>query len=184
MDSSNVGGSDGYEFIEIANPTDTPISMADYTINYLYPDSGGNALWASTPSDVVIEPGQTLVYWIKNGANNDLTAEDFNAFYGTDLVLGETLAEIYAGGMANGSARGIQIETNTGFAINTGYYNMNGDRDVQTDQGLYFGVDENDLQNQQLWGSADPTPGALHPAQTPETAVQLPADPVRSAGGR
>src|SRR5699024_7022269 len=57
-----------------------------------------------------------------------------------------------------------------------GYYNMNGDRDVQTDQGLYFGVDENDLQNQQLWGSADPTPGALHPAQTPETAVQLPAD--------
>ncbi len=176
VDSSNVGGSDGYEFIEIANPTDTPISMADYTINYLYPDSGSNALWASTPSDVVIEPGQTLVYWIKNGANNDLTAEDFNAFYGTDLVLGETLAEIYAGGMANGSARGIQIETNTGFAINTGYYNMNGDRDVQTDQGLYFGVDENDLQNQQLWGSADPTPGALHPAQTPETAVQLPAD--------
>lgn len=176
VDSSNVGGSDGYEFIEVANPTDTPISMADYTINYLYPDTGSNALWAATPSDVVIEPGQTLVYWIKNGANNDLTAEDFNAFYGTELVLGESLAEIYAGGMANGSARGIQIETNTGFAINTGYYNMNGVRDVQVDQGLHFGVDEGDLHNQQLWGSADPTPGALHSAQTPETAVQLTAD--------
>ena len=176
VDSSNVGGSDGYEFIEIANPTDTPISMSDYTINYLYPDTGSNALWAATPSDVVIQPGQTLVYWIKNGANNDLTADDFNAFYGTELVLGENLTEIFAGGMANGSARGVQIETNTGFALNTGYYNMNGVRDVQTDQGLFFGVDDDDLQNQQLWGSADPTPGELHPAQAPDAAVQLTAD--------
>ncbi|GAA4108081.1 lamin tail domain-containing protein [Enteractinococcus coprophilus] len=176
VDSANVGESDGYEFIEIANPTDTAISVSDYTINYLYPDSGSNALWAATPSNVVIAPGQTLVYWIKNGANNDLTTDDFNEFYGTELVLGETLTEIYSGGMANGSARGIQIETNTGFAINTGHYNMNGVRDVQTDQGLYFGVDDEDLQNQHLWGSADPTPGALHPAQAPESAVQLTAD--------
>src|SRR5699024_8943394 len=27
-----------------------------------------------------------------------------------------------------------------------------------------------------LWGSADPTPGALHPAQAPESAVQLATD--------
>ena len=176
VDSTNVGGSDGYEFIEITNTTDAPISMADYTINYLYPDTGSNALWAATPSDIIVQPGATLVYWIKNGANNDLTADDFNAFYGTELILGENLTEIYAGGMANGSARGIQIETNTGFAINTGYYNLNGTRDVQTDQGLYFGVDDDDLQNQQLWGSADPTPGELHPAQAPAHPVATTAD--------
>ncbi|NWN87521.1 MAG: lamin tail domain-containing protein [Micrococcaceae bacterium] len=176
VDSTNVGGADGYEFIEITNTTDTPISMADYTLNYLYPDTGSNALWAATPSDVTVQPGASLVYWIKNGANDDLTVDDFNAFYDTELVMGETLTEISVGGMANGGARGVQIETNTGFPINTGYYNMDGVRDVETDQGLHFGVDEADLQNQQLWDSADPTPGTLHPAQAPASAVPAPAD--------
>ncbi|MFC0247558.1 lamin tail domain-containing protein [Citricoccus parietis] len=176
VDSTNVGNADGYEFVEVANTSDQAIDLSDYTLNYLYPDTGSDAVWAAQPSDVLLQPGETLVYWIKNGSNGDLTVEDFNAFHGTELVLGQSLVEVHTGGMANGSARGMQIQTNTGFPVNRGFYNMDGVRDVATDQGLHFGVDPEDLEVQQLWGSADPTPGSLHRAQLPGSPVSLPAD--------
>ena len=40
--------------------------------------------------------------------------DDFNAVFGTSLTLGTDLVEVYSGGMANGSARGLEITTRTG----------------------------------------------------------------------
>ena len=39
-DSSNVDGSDGYEFIELYNNSDQRINLKDYKIYYNYPDQG------------------------------------------------------------------------------------------------------------------------------------------------
>ena len=178
--SDNVGGSDAYEFIEITNTTAEPVDFSDYTLNYLYPQdeftNTNAAVWASQPGDVVIAPGASLVFWIKNGPNNDLTAADFNAVYGTNLTAGVDLVEINSGGMANGSARGIQIQTNTGHIINRGYYNLAGASDVELNRSLNYAVDAADLFKQTLLGNASPTPGTAHPTQLPDPLQQVVAD--------
>ena len=43
-DSSNLGGSDAYEFIEICNNSDSTINLKDYRLYYVYPDTGVNTL--------------------------------------------------------------------------------------------------------------------------------------------
>ncbi|WP_080792172.1 metallophosphoesterase [Corynebacterium pacaense] len=181
-DSANVGGSDAYEFVEITNTTQKTIDFSDYTLNYLYPTdentNSNSAVWAAKPGDVRIGPGASLVLWIKNGPNDQLTATDFNSAYGTDLVAGENLVEIHSGGFANGSARGIQIQTNTGQVINRGYYNMAGARDVEADKGLNYIVDTADTTKQILRGSAQPTPGRTHPVQLPDPLQQVTPDLV------
>lgn len=98
VDSTNVGSSDGYEFIEIANATNAPVDFSDYAINYLYPldefTNSNATVWPTIPSDAVIAPGKTLVFWIKNGPNDELTAEDFNNFYGANLEAGTELGGV------------------------------------------------------------------------------------------
>lgn len=190
--SDNVGASDGYEFVEITNTTTGPIDFSDYTLNYLYPQdeftNTNAAVWASQPGDVIIAPGASLVFWIKNGPNDDLTAADFNAVYGTNLTLGVDLVEINSGGMANGSARGMQIQTNTGEIINRGYYNMAGASDVELNHSLNYAVDATDLLKQTLLGNATPTPGAVDAAQVPDplqsviTDTEAPAVTDTTAG--
>lgn len=174
-DTDNVSGSDGYEFIEIANTTDQPIDFSNYTLSYLYPDSKSSALWPSTPDNVVIQPGKTLVFWIRNGNNNDLGAADFNKQWGTSLTMGQDLVEIHSGGMANGGARGMQIQTNTGTVINRAYYNMNG-KEVEYNKGFHFCVNTDDLTTQGRIGTHPASPGTLMAAQLPRPLVALAAD--------
>ncbi|MGO1849448.1 lamin tail domain-containing protein [Microbacterium sp.] len=152
-DSTNVGGSDGYEFIEVFNASARDVDFGGYAISYLYPQdyetNTNEALWPADPADVTIPAGETLVLWIKNGPNDDLTDTDFNARFSSDLTLGENLVEIHAAGMANGSARGLAIRTNTGFDINRAYYNMEGADDTNADQGIrYAPTDDEKLQDQ------------------------------------
>ncbi|WP_127573428.1 metallophosphoesterase [Georgenia faecalis] len=183
VDSTNVGAGDGYEFIEVYNTTTEPIDFADYQIRYLYPDSGSSALWPASPEGAVVAPGGTLVLWIKNGPNDELTRADFNAFYGTAVPEAQIL-EIAAGGMANGSARGIEVITDTGVTVNGGLYNLNGARDVQLNQGLTYAVDPADFALQRLLGPRPATPGAVDAdqvpteltAMTPDTAAPVVAD--------
>lgn len=178
--SDNIGASDGFEFIEITNTTAEAVDFSDYTLNYLYPSdeftNTNAAVWASQPGDVIIAPGASLVFWVKNGPNNELTAADFNAVYGTNLTAGVDLVEINSGGMANGSARGMQIQTNTGEIINRGYYNMAGAADVELNRSLHYAVDAADLLKQQLLGNATPTPGSAHTTQVPNPLQPVAVD--------
>ncbi|SDB93832.1 Calcineurin-like phosphoesterase [Sanguibacter gelidistatuariae] len=179
-DSINVGGSDGYEFVEVYNTTDRPISFADYVLRYLYPleDLTNSSVvdWLSTPTDPVIAPGKTLVLWVKNGPNDALTAADFNAVFGTSLTLGTDLVEVFSGGMANGSPRGLEITTRTGVSVNKAYYNLGGAKDVVVSKGLQYAYDPAAPARQTLTGSAAPTPGAVTPGQVPAAPVTSPAD--------
>jgi hypothetical protein len=184
-DTVNVGASDGYEFVEVYNASTAPVDFADYSLNYLYPladlTNSSTALWPSTPREAVIEPGKTLVFWIKNGANDALTDADFNTKWGTDLVGGENLVEVFSGGMANGSARGLEIVTNTGFPLNRAYYNLGGVDDVDADLGIQYAPNPADLMVQQKLGKQAATPGSVFVDQVPSGLMVVPADTVAPA---
>jgi hypothetical protein len=178
-DSTNVGSADGYEFVELYNATSTSIDFSDYTLKYLYPladlTNSQTAEWPSTPRDVVIAPGRTLVRWVKNGQNDALTATDFNAQFGSSLVAGVDLIEIYSAGMANGSARGMEIVTNTGFSLNRAYYNRNGVDDVNANQGIQYGL-SSDQNMQSLIRQSPASPGAVTSDQVASGLMIVPAD--------
>lgn len=175
-DTTNVDGADAYEFIEVYNGSDAPISFGDFTINYLYITADraitNSALWPAVPSDPVIQPGRTLVLWIKNGRNDSLTAADFNAHFGSRLTAGEDLVEIFVGGMANGGLRGIQVQTNTGHKINRADYLTN-DQTVP-DEPIHYRWDGGSDQTLVATGVA--TPGYAAPDQVPAGLVATPAD--------
>ncbi|TFD63166.1 hypothetical protein E3T39_00185 [Cryobacterium suzukii] len=179
-DTTNVGSADGGEFIEVYNATEAPINFGDYTLNYLYPladlTNSSTVRWPSTPSDVVIAPGGNLVFWIKNGQNDALTETDFNAAFGSDLTMGLDLVEVFSGGMANGSARGIEILTNTGFSVNTAYYNLANADDVDPNVGIQYGIDSSNPGRQLNLGKAAANPGNVFAAQVPSDLKTVAAD--------
>ncbi|AEG43896.1 lamin tail domain-containing protein [Isoptericola variabilis] len=175
-DTANVGGADAYEFIEVYNASDAPVRFEDFTINYLYLDGShvvtNSALWPATPADPVIEPGRTLVLWIKNGANQHLTAADFNAHFGSRLTAGVDLVEIHSGGMANGGLRGIQVQTNTGHVVSRADY-MN-DAQTVADRPIQYRWESGT--RQRLVGVDVATPGYVSPEQVPAGLVATPED--------
>lgn len=180
VNSTNIETADGFEYVEITNTTAVPIDFSDYTLNYLYPQdeftNTNAAVWAANPGNAIIEPGKSLVFWIKNGPNDTATVADFNAEYGTNLVAGQDIVEVKSGGMANGSARGMQIQTNTGEIVNRGYYNLAGASDVMANKGLHYAVDPSDLKKQTLLGSGAPTPGNVDKSQIPQPLQAVTAD--------
>ncbi len=71
---------------------------------------------------VALEPKGKAVIWIKNGANQSLGLADFNSHYQTDLTEDQVI-EIHNDGMANGSARTIAFQTDSGAQLAAASYN-------------------------------------------------------------
>jgi len=184
-DSTNIGGADGYEFIEVHNPTSTPVSMADYELRYLYTADGQSitnaADWPLAPADAVIAPGGTLVIWVRNGSNDAVTASDFAAHYGVDPA-SLHLVETRTAGMANSGGRGLEIRTRAGDSVHRAFYNLSGADDTEPDQGIQYrtgGAAEDgqvDFSRAENIGLAPATPGAVDPSQVPAALVDVPAD--------
>ncbi|HEX7352603.1 lamin tail domain-containing protein [Brachybacterium sp.] len=184
-DSSNVGGADGYEFIELYNATDAPISLVDHALRYLYTSDGvtitNAADWPLVPDDAVVEPGGAVVIWVKNGANDALTTADFAAHYGVDPAA-LTVVETATAGMANGSGRGLELTTRTGDSIHRVFYNVSGTDDTTADQGIQYRTggttdgQEPDFSLGALTGQAPASPGTVDPTQVPAELVAVPAD--------
>ncbi|GAA5146533.1 lamin tail domain-containing protein [Nocardioides marinquilinus] len=175
-DTANVGGADAYEFIEVYNASDEPVDFDDFAVSYLYTDANettlSSTLWPAVPADPVIEPGRTLVLWIKNGQNGALSAADFNAHFGARLTAGVDLVEIASGGMSNGGLRGIQVATNTGHDVSRAYYLD--DADTVADQPLQYRWESGTKQTK--LGPDVATPGYADPAQVPAGLVATPDD--------
>ena len=140
------------------------------------PDSAVSAERLPVTKAATHGAGGTLVLWIKNGPNDALTDADFNREFGTDLTLGDDLLEVFAGGMANGNPRGIEIVTNTEYSVNRGYYNLGGAEDVAYNQGIHYAANPEDrrLQLKQSIGAA--TPGTVADAQVPAGLMVVPED--------
>lgn len=188
-DTANVGGADGYEFVEVYNASDSAVDFSDYALQYLYTDNSldgpvanSSALWPAVPGDMTIPAGETLVLWVVNTAGEEagLTVADFNENYGTDLVEGEDIAQMHVGGMANGGSRGLQIATNTGHEVSTAYFFTN-DQTTSTTSINYawnpgagdvtWAPEPADGTVQTMLGLETPTPGAVSGVQTPDVPV-------------
>ena len=179
-DSTNVGGADGYEFIEIYNNTNQPINFGDYKMQYRYgTDPETDVIWASVPEEFTIPSKGTAVFWIINAQNDNKTVADFNALYRTDLVENKDIVRIYSNGMANGSTRGIIAATNTDMESSIAYYNEeSGVDDTNPDKGIFYKypVDGSNVMLKLSAGKEPATPGTISPIQVPVKTVQVPDD--------
>ena len=182
-DTTNVGKVDGYEFIELYNNSTQDLNFKDYTIRYRYPSEGpeGDLIWGSTPDDVVIPSGQSLVFWIINGENNEKTVADFNKQFGANLVENKNIVRIYSNGMANGSARGIVVATKTGKEIAAAYYNDQANQaDVKANKGILYRYPQDESQVMQKVSGAEhnASPGTIFEGQVPVERVALKEDMI------
>lgn len=170
-DSTNVSGvsSDAYEFVELYNNTTRPIALKDYQLIYRYTNSTTpDAKW-ELPSTAVIPPLGNMVFWVMNGANNELKADDFNANYHTTLVENTNLFRIDGGGgMANGGQRKIVVASVTGKEIAEAFY----ETDAQTvvDKGIFYQYPTDGTNQMKMFsaGVNPATPGTIEAALLPE----------------
>ncbi len=176
-DTDNVEGSDAYEFIELYNNSNRDIDLKDYKLYYNYPDNGDDSdvIWWQTNKSKVLKSGDTLVFWVKNGANDALTPGDFNNQFGTSLD-SEHLIEISSAGMANGSARGLKIATNVKDVIDYVTYNMDGKDNTSSSTSIRY---QNTYQNGAFTTSLvsddeTPNPGMVTDAEKPAYQAELP----------
>ncbi|KEZ47326.1 lamin tail domain-containing protein [Metabacillus indicus] len=179
-DSTNVGSADGYEFVEIYNNTNQTVNFKDYKINYRYGmEAATDVVWPSVPEDLLIPSGKTLVFWIINEDNKNSTVADFNKNYGTDLEENKDIVRIYSAGMANGSARGLVVSTNTNKEVSVAYYNeQTGIDDTAADKGIFYKYpsDGSTVQVKVSAGVKPAAPGSVEAYQIPQKPVTLKED--------
>ncbi|MFC4321542.1 lamin tail domain-containing protein [Litchfieldia salsa] len=182
-DSTNVDGADGYEFIEIFNNTNKEINFKDYKINYRYGDDpNSDVVWASVPDDIIVPPGETLVFWIINAKNGNQTVADFNSVFGTSLVENQDIVRIHSAGMANGSMRGLVVATNTGKEVAVAYYNdVTNVDDSMPNKGIVYKypTDKSTKMLKVSNGLLPATPGSLEEYQVPVKSVMVEEDTVQ-----
>ncbi|WP_186320077.1 S-layer homology domain-containing protein [Paenibacillus sp. Y412MC10] len=187
--TTNVSGTstDAYEAIEVYNNTDQPVSFKNYKLYYRYPDKGaaGDVVWPSTKEDFVIPSKGTVVFWIKNSANQSYTAEQFNDFYKTNLVENQNLFMIQSDGMSNSGRRAIVIKTNTGKEISASYYDVdtlyeNGTKGDETKEnmGLHYAYPQNGSTTmiKASTGTQAASPGSVAASQVPSEPVHQEED--------
>ncbi|MCM3784603.1 S-layer homology domain-containing protein [Neobacillus mesonae] len=177
-DSANFGGADGYEFIEVYNNTNQEINLKDYKLYYRYTDSGPSAdvIWPTENEGIIIPSRETVVFWVINSANGELTEEDFNANYGSNLVENDNLYRVYSDGMANGGKRAAVIGTNTHVDISSAAYDN--DAETQANKGIFYRYPTGGRTEMLKYsaGLLDATPGVVDPVQVPSVPVQVEAD--------
>ena len=189
-DTNNVGQSDGYEFIELYNPSATETrKLKDYSL--VYYNGTQDYSWSlnelTQDADMSLAPGETLVIWVRNGdvaAATDVTA--FRTYY--NLNDSVKIATITAGGMRNSATEtvdgcGIRIMKGT-TEIARAYYNENGQSQVVTNTAFTFGYSSDGSPILRMLSSAaEPTPGAvdaasLLPSSTPDPEPDPDPDPI------
>ncbi|MFD1773507.1 S-layer homology domain-containing protein [Paenibacillus rhizophilus] len=141
-DSSNVAGSDAYEFVEVYNNSSRPVSLKDYSLDYHYLNSSSSdvdAVWSLTSlaDNPVIPSKQSVVLWVMNSVNTGLTAADFNGNYGTSLVEGGNLFRVSGGGgMHNSAVRDFFLKDSSGKVVVSASYQN--DDQTKPDKGIFY----------------------------------------------
>ncbi|MEF2244795.1 S-layer homology domain-containing protein [Paenibacillus sp. IITD108] len=167
-DTENVNKADAYEFVEVYNNTDQPINFDEqYYFFYNNVDS-----WKMTKEtdNVIIPAHEAIVFWIMNGNNTDETLDKFltNFSTSTDLQEGVNIFRLEGGGgMANSSARNLQIKERTSneVVVSATYEASH----VKLNKGIFFGHPEGASKNMIVImpdsGTLDATPGVVTPEQ-------------------
>ena len=177
--SPNAGGTDAFEYVEVRNATDAPLAWDDFTVRYIYPlvdhTEISSVAWPTLTPGAVIEPGGTLVLWVRNAGSAGKTAQDFNEAYGTSLVRGKTLVDIEGSGLANSVMRGIEVSSRAGVQVSRAFYNEDGAPDATVTSGVQFGSVTAEGAVQPRLGLKAPSPGAFSAAQSDAPLMEAPA---------
>ena len=113
------------------------------------------------------------MFWIKNGSNNALTDTNFNTKFGTNLVMGTDLVEIYSGGMANSGARAIRLTTNVKEQLDFVAYNMSSVDDTTADKTIQYQYNMFTGTSLMKSNNAQPTPGSVGVNEKPIRSVVM-----------
>ncbi|MFD0680569.1 MULTISPECIES: S-layer homology domain-containing protein [unclassified Paenibacillus] len=165
---------DLYEFIELYNNSDSPISPTGYSITSLALD-GSKETWRLT-EDKMIQPHSTMIVWVQNATSNgNLTLIDFLNFYKLQMRQSGIAVVSTKGGMPNSDTRTIIVANNNDQeVVRATYTTTEGSPDGKSIEYKYP-VDSTDVM--QLVGLADiPTPGVVKPSQVPTTPNSVMVD--------
>ncbi len=196
-DTTNVSGSDGYEFIEVYNNSQETIHFNDYSIVYSYGST--RTAWPLTGESegaaVDIPSRQAVVFWVMNSANQEVPTADFLANFGggfgleagTNLFrIDSTIGGTTAGGMHNSNPRTLSIVDRHGNTVVSASYQN--DDQTKPDKGIFYSYPTDGstemamvTTGEMAAGLAPATPGAVEealvPAYTYDEPGAQPADP-------
>ncbi|MFC6040264.1 S-layer homology domain-containing protein [Paenisporosarcina macmurdoensis] len=163
--SSNVvnTSTDAFEYIELYNNSTLPIQLSNYKLIYGYPD-GKKVDWAFT-EDKTIAAGETLIVWVKNKENTNLTLADFNKEFNTTLTENQ-ITYVEADGMANTAERSLSLADNSNNIFSSATYIK---EDVGVNKGIQYKAGEDGKTMEILSSSEAPTPGTIIAGQIPDS---------------
>lgn len=178
----NPTGDDIFEFFQLYNTTDTPISLTDgsfglaYTSNLSVPESTRTdyRLTVSGTSTSVPAHGSLVLWNWTPSMNSTLTDADFRSFWASrnpaapqDYALGRVTG---TSGMSNSAARGIRVLDATGDNLSYGFYDSAA---FASDRATNFALPATTRSAQMRVFStgALAAPGVVEPAQVDTTGV-------------
>ena len=167
--SPDSKGSDHYEFFEVYNNTNQPITLNNYAFHYVYTDGSATDKVFPIPENTVIEPEQTLVFWYNSQSK---TPAEFNAFFGTSIPEEQIISykDLFPG-FANSGNRGITIKNRVGQTIVSASY-LPGETD-NTGKVVQYQYSKTNTEMEKAQTLASPTPGTIQQAQIPAQQVNL-----------
>ncbi|MCM3766380.1 lamin tail domain-containing protein [Neobacillus niacini] len=170
--NSKGGGTDYYEYFELYNNTNKPISLDKYSFVYKYTDTG-RELPFQVPS-VTLEPKQTIVYWFNNG---NYTLADFNSNFGSNLTADQIVEfkDVFPG-FANGGLRALVIKDLAGTEIVSASYL--GNENDNDGNGIEYKYPATGTEMEKYRVLTAPTPGTIEAEQVPAQPVNLDETPV------
>ncbi|PMC37586.1 metallophosphoesterase [Bacillus sp. UMB0899] len=166
--NSKGGGTDYYEYFELYNNSNQPLSLTNYSFVYKYTDSGEEKTFQIPAT--TIEPQETLVFWFNNG---DRELNQFNQNFGLNLTSENVVAynDTAFPGFANGGNRAIVIKDNTNAEIVSASYL--GTENDNTGAVIQYLFPSAGAEMAKLETLAAPTPGTVEQAQVPTKPVEL-----------
>lgn len=119
-----------FTYFEVYNQSNQPVNLAYYDIFYYYDYPAKTAaasgkIWGISDFTAYVQPGETMVLWL---TNNGSTVEQFNAYYGTDLVEGKDIVTVEYSGFHGTKPRWIRLGTSESEAFTTVELNTSPDK--------------------------------------------------------
>ncbi len=166
-----------YTYTEIYNNSSSPINFKDYKCYYWYTTSLGYT-WSTNGTDVIIEPGKCIILWYNDGTKG-IDLDDFNAYYGVNLVNNVDIYMINFSGVHATGTRGFRIGRDPENIITEAWCNQGG-ADVPAAQngnklGVHYTYPRSGIVSTKQEVSLA-TPGTVYDWQVPETSVDYDTD--------